>query len=97
MGTKLIITVEPPITDSPRCGLHASIQQTNNMPMIDFAIEIIHFQCPRDGQPPISGQQTETCPQRISLVAVQKSLSERTEIETLGGKFEISIKISIDS
>ena len=40
----------------------ASLQRTNNVPPIDFAVEIIHFQPPSDGQPPISGQQTENVP-----------------------------------
>ena len=40
----------------------ASIQRTNNVPPIDFAIEIMYFQPPRDGQPPISGQRTENMP-----------------------------------
>ena len=31
----------------------ASIQWTNYMPPIDYAIEIIHFQSLRDGQPPV--------------------------------------------
>ena len=57
----------------------ASIQQTNNVPPIDFAIETIHFQPPRDGQPLISrlnGQ--NTCPQRTS--SCTNSLQEQTEI-----------------
>ena len=39
-----------------------SIQRTNNVPPIDFAIEKIHFELPRYGQPPISGQWTENVP-----------------------------------
>ena len=58
-----------------------------------FAIEIIPFQPLRDGQPSISKQWTETCPQ--GQVAVQNSLQERTEIKASGGKCEINIKISI--
>ena len=47
--------VEPPISDS---------LDTNNVPLIDFAIEIVQFQSPRYRyrQPPISGQQTEHMP-----------------------------------
>ena len=75
----------------------ASIQWTNNVPPIDFAIEIIHFQPPRDGQPPISGQWTEHVPPKDTEVAVQNSLQERTEIKASGRKCEISIKILTDS
>ena len=39
-----------------------SLQRTNNVPPIVFAIEIIHLQPPRDVQPPISGQRTENVP-----------------------------------
>ena len=53
------------------------------MPSIDFAIEIIHFQPPRDRQPPISGQRTENMPPK-GQVAVQNSLQERTEIKASG-------------
>ena len=37
----------------------ASIQWTNNVPPIDLAIVIVHFQPPRYGQPPICRQLTE--------------------------------------
>ena len=36
-----------------------SIQRTNNVPLLDFAIETIHFQPLRDGQSPNSRQWTE--------------------------------------
>ena len=40
------------------------MQRTNNVPLIDFAIEIKHFQPPRYGQLRISGQQTENMPRK---------------------------------
>ena len=44
--------------------LPASIQRTNHVPLIDFAIEIhvMHLQPLRYGQPPISRQRTENMP-----------------------------------
>ena len=57
----------------------ASIQQTNHVPPIDFAIEIIHFQPPRDRPPPISGQLTMRAPK--GQVAVRNGLQQRTKIE----------------
>ena len=47
---------------------------------IDFAIETIHFQPPRDGQPPISVPGTEHVPPKDNL-AVQISLQEQTKIK----------------
>ena len=63
----LMNAVEPPIMDSPRYRT-TSLQRTNNVLPIDFAIEIIYFQPPKDGQPPacISRQWTENVPQRKS-------------------------------
>ena len=66
--------------DSPRYG--PLPQRTNNVSLIDFAIEIIH------SQPPISEQRTENMlPKDKKLY---KIVSKRRQIEASGGKCDIS-------
>ena len=62
---------------------------SNNVPLIDFAVEITHFQPPRDGQPPVSEQWTAENVQ----VAIKKATSKSGQIEASGGKCETSIEI----
>ena len=79
------ITVKPPIMDSPRYGF-ASLQRTNNVPLIVFAIDNYYNTFSTSERQTTSYLRTtdrKHAPK--GQVAIQNSLQERTEIEASGG------------
>ena len=74
-----------------------SIQWDNNVPLIDFAIEIIYFQLPRYGQSPISRQQTESVPPKDKTAYKITSKSGQRSKPRVKNACEIYINISTDS